>query len=299
MGFFDKIKERVSKTRSNISEKLNQVLKNFRKVDEEFFEELEEALILSDLGVETTTKIIESLKDTVKENKIEDTAQIKDLLIGILTEYMQAEPLQTPAPTVLLVVGVNGVGKTTAIGKLSAYFSAQGKTVLLAAGDTFRAAASEQLSVWGERTGARVIKYDEGADPAAVVYDAVDAAKHGNIDILMIDTAGRLHNKKNLMSELEKINRVVDKSFPEAHRETFLVVDATTGQNAISQTEVFMQSAPLTGIVLTKLDGTAKGGVVCAVKDMTGVPVRFIGIGEGVDDLQPFDAADFARAIIE
>jgi fused signal recognition particle receptor len=199
----------------------------------------------------------------------------------------------------MLIVGVNGVGKTTTIGKLTAMYKKQGKSVIIAAADTFRAAASEQLSIWGERTDTRVVKYAEGADPAAVVYDAADAAKHAGADILIIDTAGRLHNKKNLMGELEKINRVIDKSWPEANRETFLVVDATTGQNAISQTELFNESVKITGIVLTKLDGTAKGGVVCAVKDITGVPVRYIGLGEGVDDLQPFDANDFAAAIIE
>ncbi len=299
MGFFDKIKDRMNKTRENISSRLNDVLKNFRKVDEDFFEELEEALILSDIGVTTTDKIVESLRDTVKENKITDTDEIKGLLQNILAEYMDAPPLELPSPTIMLIVGVNGVGKTTAIGKLAAYYKSQGKSVMMAAADTFRAAAAEQLSLWGERSGTRVIKYAEGADPAAVVYDAIDAARHAKTDILIIDTAGRLHNKKNLMSELEKINRVIDKECADAHRETFLVVDATTGQNAISQAEVFNESVKLTGIILTKLDGTAKGGVVCAVKDMTGVPVRFIGIGEGIDDLQPFDAKDFAKAIIE
>ncbi|WP_079547467.1 signal recognition particle-docking protein FtsY [Christensenella massiliensis] len=299
MGFFDKLKERVNKTRENFSTKVNSVIKNFRKVDEEFFEELEEALILSDIGYATTEKVIETLRDRVKEEKISDPAEIKDMLIHILAEYMTADPLEIVKPTVMLVVGVNGVGKTTAIGKLTNYYNKQGKKVLLAAADTFRAAAAEQLSIWGQRTDTRVIKYAEGADPAAVVYDAIDAAKHAGSDILIIDTAGRLHNKKNLMGELEKINRVIDKEYPQANRETFLVVDATTGQNAISQTEVFNESVKLTGIILTKLDGTAKGGVVCAVKDMTGVPVRFIGVGEGAEDLQPFDAYDFAKAILE
>ena len=218
--------------------------------------------------------------------------------MNILADYMSAPPLEIRKPTVMLIVGVNGVGKTTAIGKLTNYYNIQGKKVLLAAADTFRAAAAEQLSIWGQRTNTRVIKYAEGADPAAVVYDAIDAAKAADSDLLIIDTAGRLHNKKNLMSELEKINRVIDKEYEGANRETFLVVDATTGQNAIAQAEVFNKSVKLTGIILTKLDGTAKGGVVCAVKDMTGVPVRFIGVGEGVDDLQPFDAHEFARAIL-
>ncbi|MEG2574486.1 MAG: signal recognition particle-docking protein FtsY [Christensenella sp.] len=299
MGLFDKLKERVNKTRASFSAKVNNVIKNFRKVDEDFFEELEEALILSDIGYTTTSKVIETLRDRVKENKVTESDQIKEMLIAILADYMNAEPLLTQKPTVMLIVGVNGVGKTTAIGKLTNYYNAQGKKILLAAADTFRAAAAEQLSIWGERTNTRVIKYAEGADPAAVVYDAIDAAKHADVDLLIIDTAGRLHNKKNLMSELEKINRVIDKEYSEAQRETFLVVDATTGQNAISQTEVFNESVNLTGIILTKLDGTAKGGVVCAVKDMTGVPVRFIGVGEGVDDLQLFDAREFATAILE
>lgn len=299
MGFFDKLKERVNKTRENFSEKVNNVIKNFRKVDEDFFEELEEALILSDIGYATTEKVVETLRGQVKENKVSEPGEIKEMLVNILAEAMTAEPLEIKKPTVMLIVGVNGVGKTTAIGKLTNYYNNQGKKVLLAAADTFRAAAAEQLSIWGERTNTRVIKYAEGADPAAVVYDAIDAAKHADADLLIIDTAGRLHNKKNLMSELEKINRVIDKEYGGANRETFLVVDATTGQNAISQTEVFNESVKLTGIILTKLDGTAKGGVVCAVKDMTGVPVRFIGVGEGVDDLQPFDAAEFAKAILE
>jgi fused signal recognition particle receptor len=299
MGLFDKIRERLNKTRDNISSKLNNVIKNFQKVDEEFFEELEEALILSDLGVPTTDRVVERLRDYVKKNKVSDPTDIKRILVGILTTDMDAPPFEIKKPTVILVVGVNGVGKTTAIGKLAAYYKAQGKTVLLAAGDTFRAAAAEQLCIWGERTDTRVIRYTEGTDAAAVVYDAIDAAKHADADLLIIDTAGRLHNKKNLMGELEKINRVIEKEYTGANRETFLVVDATTGQNAISQAEIFNQSVELTGIILTKLDGTAKGGVACAVKTMTGIPVRFIGIGEGIDDLQSFDAREFARAIIE
>lgn len=299
MGLFEKIKNKMNKTRENISSKINNVIKSFRKIDEEFFEELEEALILSDIGVSTTNKIIEKLKDVTREKKITNPDEIKELLKSILAEFMSSPELNIKSPTVILVVGVNGVGKTTAIGKLTAYYKAKGKKIILAAGDTFRAAAAEQLSIWADRTDTRVIKYAEGADPAAVVYDAIDAAKHNNADILIIDTAGRLHNKKNLMSELEKINRVIRKEWGEAERETLLVVDATTGQNAISQTEVFNESVNLTGIILTKLDGTAKGGVVCAVKDMTNVPVRFIGVGEGIDDLQPFDAVDFANAIIE
>jgi fused signal recognition particle receptor len=299
MGFFDKLKERVGKTRGNISDKLNAVIKNFRRVDEDFFEELEEILILSDMGMETADKVMEELRDAARDRNIKDTQEIKEILIDIVDGIMKAEPLDLQYPCVLLVVGVNGVGKTTAIGKLASYYKSQGRSVMLAAADTFRAAASEQLSIWGERTGVRVIKYAEGADPAAVVFDAIDAAKHAKTDILIADTAGRLHNKKNLMAELEKIDRVMKNSYPEAQRETFLVLDATTGQNAISQAKVFAEAVPVTGIILTKLDGTAKGGVVCAVKETVGVPVRFIGVGEGVDDLQPFDSREFARAIIE
>lgn len=299
MGFFDKLKDRVGKTRTNISEKLNNVIKNFRRVDEDFFEELEEILILADMGMETVGKVMNRLREIVKEKNIKDTAEIKDILIDIVDGIMRSDELEIKHPAVILVIGVNGVGKTTAIGKMSAYFQTKGASVMLAAADTFRAAASEQLSIWAERTGVRVIKYAEGADPAAVVFDAIDAAKHAKADILICDTAGRLHNKKNLMNELEKIKRVIETGYPDAQKETFLVVDATTGQNAISQAQVFAQAVPITGIILTKLDGTAKGGVVCAVKEMVGVPVRFIGVGEGVDDLQPFDSREFARAIIE
>ena len=299
MGFFDNLKERMGKTRTSLSERLNSVIKNFRRVDEDFFEEMEEVLILADLGMETVQKVMKRLREIVKEQNIKDTDGIKELLIDILDDMMRADDLALTYPAVILVVGVNGVGKTTAIGKMSAYFQSKGSSVMLAAADTFRAAAAEQLSIWAQRTNVRVIKYAEGADPAAVVYDAIDAAKHAGTNILLCDTAGRLHNKKNLMNELEKINRVIESSYPEAHRETFLVLDATTGQNAISQAQVFAQAAPITGIILTKLDGTAKGGVVCAVKEMVGVPVRFIGVGEGVDDLRPFDSREFARAVIE
>jgi fused signal recognition particle receptor len=299
MGFFDNLKERMGKTRAGLSDRLNGVIKNFRRLDEDFFEELEEVLILADLGMETVQKVMKRLREIVKEQNIKDTDGIKELLIDILDEMMRAEDLKIKHPAIILVVGVNGVGKTTAIGKMSAYFQSQGASVMLAAADTFRAAAAEQLSIWAQRTNVRVIKYAEGADPAAVVYDAIDAAKHAGTDILLCDTAGRLHNKKNLMNELEKINRVIESTYPGAHRETFLVLDATTGQNAISQAQVFAQAVPITGIILTKLDGTAKGGVVCAVKEMVGVPVRFMGVGEGVNDLQPFDSHEFARAIIE
>lgn len=299
MGFFDKLKERIAKTKANFSDKINNIVKNFRKVDEEFFEELEEVLILADIGYDMTEKILGELRSYVKEKDIKDSDEIKDALCDILEKLMSAPALELKYPCIILVVGVNGVGKTTAIGKLSNYYSQQGASIMLAAADTFRAAAAEQLSIWGERTGARVIKYGEGADPAAVVYDAIDAAKHAKTDILIIDTAGRLHNKKNLMSELEKIRRVIDKEAQGYMLETFLVVDATTGQNAIIQAQTFAQAADISGVVLTKLDGTAKGGIACAVKEVVGVPVRFIGVGEGADDLQPFDAHEFAKALME
>lgn len=299
MGLFSRIKEGLNKTRASISQKVDAVIRGFHKIDEDFFEELEEALILSDMGVATSQKIIGELRDYVKENKISEPAETRSALRHLLAQSMDAPQLEIAGPTVLLVVGVNGVGKTTAIGKLAAFYKEQGLSVMLAAADTFRAAAAEQLCIWGDRSGARVIHYAEGADPAAVVYDAIDAAKHAGADLLIVDTAGRLHNKKNLMSELEKINRVIDREAAGWNRETFLVVDATTGQNAVTQAEIFSGAAPITGIVLTKLDGTAKGGVVCAVKETTGVPVRFIGVGEGIEDLQPFSAEDFAAAIIE
>lgn len=299
MGFFQKIKEGLTKTKENLSAKVNAVIRSFKKVDEEFFDELEEALILSDLGVQTSQRVIEDLRNYVKDHKISDPEDIRAALRSLLAEAMEAEPLEMNEPTIMLIVGVNGVGKTTAIGKLAAYYKAQEKNVMLAAADTFRAAATEQLCIWGDRSNVRVIHYAEGADPAAVVYDAIDASKHAGTDLLIIDTAGRLHNKKNLMSELEKINRVIDREAPDWKHERLLVIDATTGQNAVSQAELFNETTPLTGIILTKLDGTAKGGIVCAVKDVTGVPVRFIGVGEGIDDLQPFDAEQFAAAVIE
>ena len=299
MGLFDGLKEKLAKTRKGFAARINDVVKNFRTVDEDFFEEMEEILILSDIGAEVTKKILDELRAVVKEKNIQDTDAIKTELTEILKNLMTAPPLNITYPAVVLVVGVNGVGKTTAIGKLSKYYQDQGAGVMLAAADTFRAAAAEQLSIWGKRTNARVIKYAEGADPAAVVYDAIDAAKHANTDILMIDTAGRLHNKKNLMSELDKINRVIEKEYPAAQRETWLVVDATTGQNAIIQAQTFAEVTPVTGVILTKLDGTAKGGVACAVREIVGVPVRFIGVGEGVEDLRLFDAEEFAHTLVD
>ena len=297
MGLFDGLKEKLAKTRKGFAARINDVVKNFRTVDEDFFEEMEEILILSDIGAEVTKKILDELRAVVKEKNIQDTDAIKTELTEILKNLMTAPPLNITYPAVVLVVGVNGVGKTTAIGKLSKYYQDQGAGVMLAAADTFRAAAAEQLSIWGKRTNARVIKYAEGADPAAVVYDAIDAAKHANTDILMIDTAGRLHNKKNLMSELDKINRVIEKEYPAAQRETWLVVDATTGQNAIIQAQTFAEVTPVTGVILTKMDGTAKGGIAVAIQAELGIPVKYIGVGETIDDLQKFNSDTFVNAL--
>lgn len=302
MGFFDKLKAGLQKTRNAVSEQVNNVFKVFVKVDEELFESLEEALIMADLGVETSTYIIEELRDRVKTKRITDGNDVKDelkvVISEILSECDSTMNLST-TPAVILVIGVNGVGKTTSIGKIAAQYKAQGKKVMLAAADTFRAAAIDQLDIWAERVGCEIIKHQENSDPAAVVYDACNAAKARGVDVLICDTAGRLHNKKNLMAELEKINRTIDKTLPGAARETLLVLDATTGQNAVSQATLFSETADITGIVLTKLDGTAKGGIVIAISKEQHIPVKFIGVGEGIDDLQEFNPADFAKALFE
>ncbi len=298
-SIFDKIKGGLKKTRDNISSKVGGIIATFKKIDDEFFDELEETLILCDIGVEAAGKIMERLRKEVRDRKITETSGVKELLTGIITELLTFDLPEPGFPCVMLVVGVNGVGKTTAIGKMAHHYISQGRSVYLAAADTFRAAAAEQLTKWGERSGAKVIKYGEGADPAAVVFDAIDSAKHRNIDLLICDTAGRLHNKKNLMNELEKINRVIDKSYGEAEKRTYLVIDATTGQNAIAQAREFKQVADLSGIILTKIDGTAKGGIVCAISAELNLPVVFLGVGEGMEDLQPFDAAAFAANLLE
>ena len=299
MGFFDKLKKGMSKTRDNLSGKIGGVFSVFSKVDEDLMEELEETLILCDVGAPTTIEIMDRLRETIKEEKITDTALVQEKLREILTEQLTWELPEETFPKVILVVGVNGVGKTTSIGKIANYYKQNGKEVLLAAADTFRAAAAEQLTIWSERAGVPIVKYSEGSDPAAVVYDALDSAKHRGSAVIIVDTAGRLHNKKNLMNELAKISRVVDKEYPEAARETLIVLDATTGQNAITQAKEFSGAAKLDGIILTKLDGTAKGGVVLAIRKELGLPVRFIGVGEGMDDLQPFEAEEFAAALFE
>ena len=301
MGFFDKIRSGLQKTKENISETLDSVLSVFRKVDEETLEELEDALILSDIGAQTAAETIDELRERAKRQSIETKEELVEALCQILTEKMTPNDglhLNTH-PSVILVIGVNGVGKTTTIGKLGQKLTAQGKKVLFAAADTFRAAAADQLTVWADRCGADIVRHSEGADPAAVVFDAISAAKARGVDVVICDTAGRLHNKINLMNELAKINRVIDRELPQADKETLLVLDAVTGQNALSQAEQFNQAATLTGLVLTKLDGTAKGGIAINISARLGVPVKFIGVGETADDLLEFDAGQFVQAFFE
>ncbi len=301
MGLFDKIKSGLQKTRENISEKINVMLNSFTKIDEELFEELEELLIMGDVGLITAEEICKELKKRVKERGITDPSLIMGLLQELVSEMIEGDQdlLLETKPSVILVIGVNGVGKTTAIGKLAARLKSEGKSVILGAADTFRAAAIEQLEVWSERAGVPIVKHSEGADPAAVIYDAVSAAKSRNCDVVICDTAGRLHNKKHLMEELSKISRTIDKVLPDCSKEVLLVLDATTGQNAVNQAREFMSAAGITGIILTKLDGTAKGGVVIAIRKELGLPVKFIGVGEKIDDLQDFDARDFAKALFD
>lgn len=302
MGFFDKLKAGLTKTRESIAEQVNNVFSVFVKVDEELFENLEEALIMADIGVETSDYIIETLRENVKHKHITDgnlvKQELKDIISEILSEQNSEMNIST-TPSVVLVIGVNGVGKTTSIGKIASHYRGMGKKVLLAAADTFRAAAIDQLDIWAQRSGCDIIKYQENSDPAAVVFDACTAAKARGVDILICDTAGRLHNKKNLMAELAKINRVIERELPDSAKETLLVLDATTGQNAVSQAKLFSEAADITGIVLTKLDGTAKGGIVISIAKEQNLPVKFVGVGEGVDDLQEFNPADFAKAIFD
>lgn len=299
MGFFEKIRDGLKKTRDNISGQITLMVNSFTKIDEELFEELEELLVMGDVGVETATFITDELRRKIKEKGITDPALILDELKAIVTELLSGDDTLhlSTKPSVILMIGVNGVGKTTTIGKLAAQFQAQGKSVILGAADTFRAAAIEQLEVWADRAGVPIVKHGEGADPAAVVFDTISAAKARGCDIVICDTAGRLHNKKNLMDELSKISRVIDRELPGCDRETLLVLDAATGQNAVNQAREFQSAAGITGIILTKLDGTPKGGVVLPIKKALGLSVKFIGVGEQIDDLQPFDAAAFAQAL--
>lgn len=301
MGFFDKLKSGLSKTKSAIVGKIDNIIKSFRKVDEDLFEELEEALISADIGVYTTEEILDRLREIAIDKNIKDSEAIKTELFLILKEMVgEHEPLKLETkPSVILVIGVNGVGKTTSIGKIAAELKSQGKKVVVAAADTFRAAAAEQLSVWCERAGVDIVKQNAGADPAAVVFDAINAVKSRGADVLLIDTAGRLHNKKNLMDELAKIDRVIGRELAGCSKETLLVLDATTGQNAVLQAKEFKGASDITGLVLTKLDGTAKGGIVLSIKKELGIPVKFIGIGEKIDDMKPFSADEFAEALFE
>ena len=300
VNLFERLKQGLTKAKQGITDKIDDVLKSYTKVDEELLEELEEILITADVGVNTTMDIIDNLRDKIKENKITEPIEVKEALKNIIEEILTNENSTLnveKSPTIILMVGVNGVGKTTTIGKLANRYKQEGKKVLLAAGDTFRAAAIEQLEVWASRSNVDIIKHQEGADPGAVVFDAIKAAKARKVDLLICDTAGRLHNKANLMNELGKVFKIVDREFPEANKEVLLVVDATTGQNAVVQAKTFKEVADITGIVLTKLDGTAKGGVVLAVKNEVDVPVKLIGVGEKVEDLQDFDAKAFSNAL--
>ncbi len=302
MGFFDKLKQGLTKTKEGFSNRINDVFSAFVKIDEELFEELEEILIMADVGMETTEFILDELRKNVKRKQISQPEEVKKelalIIENILCQNDSSIKLNT-RPSVIIVVGVNGVGKTTSIGKLAGYYQSIGKSVLLAAGDTFRAAASEQLEIWSKRAGCDIVKHNEGADPGAVIFDAVNSAKTKGTDIVICDTAGRLHNKKNLMDELSKIVRIVDRELPNADKEVLLVLDATTGQNAIKQAELFDKSAGLTGIILTKLDGTARGGVVVGLTNLQKIPVKYICVGEQIGDLQPFDAKEFSRALFE
>lgn len=301
-GFFTKLIKGLDKTRKNITDKIDNLVNNYGEIDDELFEELEEILITADIGMTTTMRLIEELREELVKRKITDVAMVKHVLRDVMAmnlNTVEETALNTKTPSVILVIGVNGAGKTTSIGKIANLIKSEGKSVLLAAADTFRAGAIEQLIVWGKRSGIEVIAQSEGSDPAAVVFDAVQAAKARKTDVLICDTAGRLHNKVNLMNELNKIFRIIDREYPDANREVLLVLDATTGQNAIQQAKLFQETAPITGIVLTKLDGTAKGGFVFAIKSELGIPVKLIGVGEGINDLQHFNPEEFADALME
>ena len=301
MGFFDKLKSGLNKTKTSFDEKINNVFSNFRKVDEDFLDELEEVLIMSDIGMDTSIKIISSLRERIKKEKIQDEEDVKQALREEMQKILDVTDIElhlNTKPSVILVVGVNGVGKTTSIGKMANRLAKDGKKVVVAAADTFRAAAVEQLEIWAKRAGADIVKRDEGVDPASVVFDAIKKTKENGADVLIVDTAGRLHNKKYLMDELNKIQKVINKEMPDADKEVLLVIDGTTGQNAISQVKAFKQETDITGIVLTKLDGTAKGGVVIGIVEENKIPVKFIGVGEQIDDMEIFNSEDFVKAII-
>ena len=301
-GFFSRLVAGLTKTRENIVSGMDSIISVFSAIDEDIYEELEETLIMGDLGIQTTMSVLEELKKAVKEQHIKDPSQCRQVLIDSIRKKMDLGENAYEfehRKSVVLVIGVNGVGKTTSIGKLADQLKSDGKRVILAAADTFRAAAIEQLSEWADRAGVDLIAQKEGSDPAAVIYDAIAAAKSRNADVLICDTAGRLHNKKNLMEELKKINRIIDKEYPEAYRETLVVLDGTTGQNALVQARQFMEAAPITGIILTKLDGTAKGGIAVAIQSELGIPVKYVGVGEKIDDLQKFSSGDFVNALFQ
>lgn len=301
-GFFKRLIQGLTKTRDNIVAGIDSLFSGFSAIDDDFYEELEETLIMGDIGIDTTMNIIDNLKEQVREQKIKEPSECRELLINIIKEQMRVEDTAYEfenRKSVVLVIGVNGVGKTTSIGKLAAILKDQNKKVMLAAADTFRAAAIEQLTEWAHRAGVDIIAQNAGSDPAAVVYDAIQAAKSRNVDVLLCDTAGRLHNKKNLMAELNKINRIIEKEYSDAYRETLIVLDGTTGQNALAQAKQFKEVADISGIILTKLDGTAKGGIAIAIQSELGIPVKYIGIGEKIDDLQKFDSDAFVNALFE
>lgn len=297
MGLFDRIKKGMQRTREAFSGHMDELIENYKELDDDFYEDLTDILIMADVGMTTADLAVSRLKEKCRNEKIGNPVKAKEALKGILEDILRAEPMELKRPMVLLIIGVNGVGKTTSIGKLASRMKAMGRRVIICAGDTFRAAAADQLTVWAERAEVPIIKQKEGADPAAVVYDGVQAAKGRHADILLVDTAGRLHNKAHLMEELRKISRVVEREYPEAALSALLVIDATTGQNGLAQAKVFSEVANLDGIILTKLDGTAKGGIAIAIRNELGLPVRYIGLGEQLDDMQPFDAKDFVSAI--
>ena len=296
-GLFARLREGLSKTRGNMTDKVDEMVRENRKIDEDFYEELEDILLMADCGLKATTEIVDELRERVKANKVKDAGEAREILKQIMIEQMDIPRPPLKWPMVMLVVGVNGVGKTTTIGKLALRFQNIGRKVMLCAGDTFRAAAAEQLTVWAERARVPIVKHEEGADPAAVVFDGIQSAKAQGADLLIVDTAGRLHNKKNLMDELAKMRRVIDREYPEADTRCILVLDATTGQNGLMQARAFKEVAEINGIILTKLDGTAKGGIALAIRQELEVPVWYIGVGEGIDDLQPFDAKEFIEAL--
>ena len=298
MGLFSKIKESLFKTRNNMGAKMDELVENTKKIDDDFYEDLIDIMIMSDVGVKTAEEAVNKLREKCEDEKISDAAKAKGIFADILADMMRDQPMKLENPSVVFIIGVNGVGKTTSIGKLAARMKLIGRRVMIVAGDTFRAAAAEQLTVWAERADVPIIKRGEGADPASVVFDGIQAAKARHADVLIVDTAGRLHNKTHLMEELKKMARVVGREFPEAGIHALLVIDATTGQNGLNQASVFKDVANLDGIILTKLDGTAKGGIAMAIRKELGLPVRYIGVGEGLDDMQPFDAKEYVNAIL-